>query len=86
MFNPSEWFDECERALADAEYLANRLARVAAHPDSDVTALRLGISALRAEFERARTELSLGDRRVIGAQAPSGSASPWCDPTGTTDF
>ena len=80
MFDPSEWFDECERALADAEYLANRLARVAAQPDSDVTALRLGISALRAEFERARAELNLRNRKAFGSQEPAGSASPWCEP------
>ena len=85
MFDPSQWFDDCERALADAEYLANRLARVDAHPNSDVTALRLGISALRAEFERARVELSLRDRKDFGTPQATRSASPWCEPAESVD-
>ena len=84
MFDPSEWFDECERALADAEYLANRLARADAHSQSDVTALRLGISALRAEFERARLELNLRDSKAFTRGQLTGSASPWCEPAGST--
>ena len=84
MFDPSEWFDECERALADAEYLANRLARAEAHSYSDITALRLGISALRAEFERARVELKLRDSKGSYREKLDGAASPWCEPAGTS--
>ena len=83
MIDPSEWFDDCERALADAEYLGNRLARAEAHSHSDITALRLGISALRAEFERARVELKLRDSKGSYREQPAGAASPWCEPAGT---
>ena len=84
VFDPRQWLDDCERALADADYLATRLARVAAYPDSDLTALRLRITALRADFERARHELGYGDLEP-GAGRPLDGASPWCAPVRSAD-
>lgn len=78
MFEPLEWLDECERALADAEYLAVRLARASSHADGDLTALRLRIAALRAEFGRARAELGMEQRRRAIHPDWAGGKSPWC--------
>ena len=84
VFDPREWLDDCERALADADYLATRLARVAAHPHSELTALRMQIAALRAEFERARSELGYGDFSPR-ADHHSGTQSPWCTPIASAE-
>lgn len=75
MFDPVSWLDDCERALADADYLAGRLARSAGTDEAaDVTALRIRIAALRAEFERAR--IAMGVPRLGGGAALHDEA-PW---------
>jgi hypothetical protein len=80
MFNPRQWLDECERALDDADYLAGRLARTAqAGSSADITALRIRISALRAEFERARIAMDMprGGGGADASEVDDGAQSPW---------
>lgn len=80
MFDPRQWLDECERALDDADYLAGRLARAGqAGSTADITALRIRISALRAEFERARIAMDMprGGGGTSSPEADGGSQSPW---------
>ena len=84
MFDPREWLDDCERALADADYLATRIARVAAHPGTELAALHMRITALRAEFERARLELGYGDSSPKDDRT-LGTRSPWCAPVDPRD-
>lgn len=79
MFDPRHWLDECERALDDADYLAGRLARSGqAVSVEDITALRVRISAVRAEFDRARIAMDLP--RCSGDEGPEtlgGERTPW---------
>ncbi|WP_162888043.1 hypothetical protein [Sphingomonas mesophila] len=71
------WLDECEAALADADYLAGRLARGGStETAADATALRIRIAALRAEFERAR--IAMGAPRLGGVERRKERApAPW---------
>jgi hypothetical protein len=82
MFDPIQWLDDCEQALADADYLAVRLAR-AGSSGSDLTALRMRIAALRAEFERARGEFGIAARRQVHPDWISRPDTPWCPPAST---
>ena len=47
----ASWIAECDQALADAEYLIGRLGRLGAKSSADLTALRVRISALRAQLD-----------------------------------
>lgn len=77
MFDPMEWLDECERRLAEADSLAERMTRTCEPAGrGEIDVLRLRIAALRAEFERARIAMGL-PRLTGGGGAAEGQQAPW---------
>jgi hypothetical protein len=49
--NLRRWIAECDRALADAEYLVDRLGRVEGKAGAELSVLRVSIAALRARLD-----------------------------------
>jgi len=78
----SKWISECHAALASADALAARLARLPGGSTGEIAELRARIMTLRAALERREVGQPVAGRRQLH---PSWSnlasvATPWCPP------